>query len=80
VVRQVFSPTALGRLPVRVLRHRQTYSKSQDEAAGDGIDHVRKDDRDRPCFLLEGSGRRVTCPPQVSKCLSEKILNRVNWL
>ena len=29
-----------------------------DDAAGDGLDHVRKDDRDRPCLPLEGCGRQ----------------------
>src|SRR5262245_54382909 len=30
----------------------------RDDAAGDGIAYARKDDWDRPCFPLEGSGRR----------------------
>ena len=29
-----------------------------DDAAGDGIGHIRKDDRDRPRLPLEGNGRR----------------------
>ena len=30
----------------------------RDDAGGDGIDHARKDDRDRPRLPLEGNGRR----------------------
>src|SRR6516162_239818 len=30
----------------------------RDDASGDGVGHVRKDDRERPCLPLEGSGRR----------------------
>ena len=31
----------------------------RDDAAGDGIDHAHKDDRDRPGLPLDGSGRRA---------------------
>jgi hypothetical protein len=40
-----------GDVPARLVERR-------DEAAGDGIAHVHKDDRDRPRLPLEGSGHR----------------------
>src|SRR6516165_4955301 len=33
-------------------------SRPQDDAAGDGVAHIRKDDRDSPRLPLDGNGRR----------------------
>ena len=46
-----FEDGEAGDVPTRLVEPR-------DEAAGDGVGHVRKDDRDRPRLPLDGNGRR----------------------
>jgi hypothetical protein len=46
-----FQDAEAGDVPTRAV-------EPLDEAAGDGVAHARKDDRDRPRLPLEGNGRR----------------------